>query len=137
MDLPVRTVRLYLTRWGFTPQRPLQRAFQQKPEAVEQWLQANYSAIAAWAKAEGAEMCWGGETAVASLEHSPRGYAPKGKTPVLVRSQAKRERINLISAITHQGTMRFMLYKETLMADVRVLDTMAARDSCWSLSIKR
>ncbi|MDD1650261.1 MAG: winged helix-turn-helix domain-containing protein [Methylococcaceae bacterium] len=77
MDLPVRTVRLYLTRWGFTPQRPLQRAFQQKPEAVEQWLQANYSAIAARAKAEGAEMCWGGETAVASVEHSPRGYAPK------------------------------------------------------------
>jgi hypothetical protein len=112
----------------------LQRAFQQKPEAVVQWLQADYSAIAARAKAEGAVICWGDETAVASLEHSPRGYAPKGKTPVLVRSQAKRERINLISAITHQGTMRFMLYKETLMADVRVLDTMAARDSCWSLS---
>ena len=96
MDLPVRTERLHFTRWGFTPQCPLQRAFQQKPEAVVQWLQVNYSAIAARAKAEGAEICWGDETAVASLEHSPRGYAPKGKTPVLVRSQAKRERINLI-----------------------------------------
>ncbi len=35
IDLPVRTVRLYLKRWGFTPQRPLKHAFEQKPEAVQ------------------------------------------------------------------------------------------------------
>lgn len=120
IKLPVRTVRLYLTRWGFTPQRPLKRAFEQQPEAVQQWLQTDYPAIAARAKAEGAEICWGDETAVSSVEHYPRGYAPKGQTPVLVLSQAKRERINLISAITHQGTLRFMMYRETLTADVLI-----------------
>ena len=43
------------------------------------------------------------------MEPYPRGSAPKGQTPVLVRSQAKRERIHLLSAITNQGAMRFMM----------------------------
>lgn len=38
IDLPIRTVRLYLARWGFTPQRPLKRAYEQRPAAVEKWL---------------------------------------------------------------------------------------------------
>lgn len=120
VDLPVRSVRNYLKRWGFTPQRPLQRAYEQKPQAVQKWLNEEYPAIAARAKAEGAQICWGDETAVSSVEHYPRGYAPKGKTPVLVLSQAKRERINLISAITNQGAMRFMLYRDTLTAEVLI-----------------
>ncbi|MCL6646070.1 MAG: IS630 family transposase, partial [Dehalococcoidia bacterium] len=120
VDLPVRSVRNYLRRWGFTPQRPLQRAYEQKPQAVQKWLNEDYPAIAARAKAEGAQICWGDETAVSSVEHYPRGYAPKGKTPVLVLSQSKRERINLISAITNQGAMRFMLYRDTLTAEVLI-----------------
>jgi transposase len=120
IDLPARTVRLYLARWGFTPQRPLKRAFEQQPAAVQQWLQTTYPAIAARAKTEGAEICWGDESAVSSIEHYPRGYAPKGQTPVLVLSQSKRERINLISAITNQGTLRFMLYRETLTGKVLI-----------------
>lgn len=120
IDLPIRSVRRYLNRWGFTPQRPLKRAFEQQPEAVKKWLNTDYPAIAARAKAEGAEICWGDETGVSSVEHYPRGYAPKGRTPVLVLSQRKRERINLISAISNQGTMRFMLYRENLTADVLI-----------------
>lgn len=73
LDLPVRTVRLYLSRWGFTPQRPLKRAFEQRPAAVQHWLETDYPAIAARAKVEGAEIHWGDETAVSSVEHYPRG----------------------------------------------------------------
>lgn len=120
VNLPARTVRLYLKRWGFTPQRPLKRAFEQDPVAVQQWRETEYPALVARAQAEGAEICWGDETAVASLEHYPRGYAPKGQTPVLVLSQARRERINLISAITRQGLLRFMLYHNTFTADVLI-----------------
>lgn len=120
IDLPVRSVRNYLKRWGFTPQRPLKRAYEQKPQAVQKWLSEEYPAIAARAKAQGAEICWGDETAVSSVEHYPRGYAPKGKTPVLVLSQSKRSRINLISAITNQGRMRFMMYRDTLSAEVLI-----------------
>jgi transposase len=116
VDLPVRTVRKYLARWGFTPQRPVKRAYEQRPEAVEKWLKDEYPAIVARAKAEGAEISWADETAASSVEHYARGYAPRGKTPVLVLSQSKRCRINLISAVTNQGTLRFMLYRETLDA---------------------
>lgn len=120
VELPTRLVRKYLNRWGVTPQRPIKRAFEQPPAAVQRWLQSDYPAIAARAKAEGAVICWGDETAVSSVEHYPRGYAPKGKTPILVLSQAKRERINLISAVTNQGLMRFMLYRETMTAEVLI-----------------
>jgi hypothetical protein len=86
--------------------------------AVEQWLKDEYPAIVARARAEGAEISWADETAASSVEHHARGYAPRGKTPVLVLSQSKRCRINLISAVTNQGTLRFMLYWETLDADM-------------------
>lgn len=120
IDLPIRSVRRYLLRWGFTPQRPLKRAFEQQPAAVKKWLETDYPMIATRAKVEGAEIYWGDETAVSSVEHYPRGYAPKGKTPVLVLSQRQRERINLISAVTNRGTMRFMLYRETMTAQVLI-----------------
>lgn len=119
-DVPIRSVRRYLSRWGFTPQRPLKRALEQKPEAVKKWLETDYPAIAARAKLEGAEIYWGDETAVSSVEHYPRGYAPKGQTPVLVLSQSKRERINLISAVTNRGAMRFMLYRENMTSEVLI-----------------
>jgi transposase len=120
VDMPVRTVRSYLQRWGFTPQRPLKRAYEQKPELVQKWMTEEYPAIAERAKAEGAEIQWGDETGVSSVEHYPRGYAPKGETPVLVLSQAKRERVNLISSISNQGKVRFMLYQDSFTADVMI-----------------
>jgi transposase len=116
IDMAPRTVRQYLAHWGFTPQRPILRAYEQRPQAVKQWLEEQYPAIQKRAKVEGAEISWADETALSSVEHYPRGYAPRGKTPVLVLSQAKRSRINLISAITNQGKLRFMLYRESLDA---------------------
>lgn len=120
VDMPARTVRSYLARWGFTPQRPLKRAYEQKPELVKKWMDEEYPSIAERAKAEGAEIHWGDETGVSSVEHYPRGYAPKGKTPVLVLSHSKRERVNLISSISNQGKLRFMLYQETFTAKVMI-----------------
>jgi transposase len=76
--------------------------------------------IALRAKEERAEICWGDETAVSSVEHYPRGDAPKGQTPVLILSQSRRERIHLISTVTNQGTVRFMRYREPLTADVLI-----------------
>lgn len=118
IDLPIRSVRRYLLRWGFTPQRPLKKAFEQNPKAVKQWLETDYPPIAARATREGAEVYWGDETAVSLVKHYPRGYAPKGKTPVM--SQSKRERINLIFAVTNRDSMRFMLYRETMTSAVLI-----------------
>ncbi len=51
IELPVRTVGEYLKRWGFTPQKPIRRAYEQRPEAVKQWLEETYPDIAKRAKA--------------------------------------------------------------------------------------
>ena len=59
IKLSVRGVGKYLKRWGFTPQKPIRRAYEQSPEAVKKWLDEEYPAIAAKAKAEGGEIHWG------------------------------------------------------------------------------
>ena len=66
IEMPIRTVGEYLKRWGFTPQKPLKRAYEQKPEAVEAWLKNDYPEIARRAKEEGGEIHWGDETGVRS-----------------------------------------------------------------------
>ena len=53
LRLPVRTLGEYLKRWGFTVQKPVQKALEQKPAAVRRWLRAEDPAIVAQAKAEG------------------------------------------------------------------------------------
>ncbi len=56
IQMPVRTVGDYLKRWGYSPQRPLKRAYEQDPDAVAQWVDEDYPAIKARAKAEAAEI---------------------------------------------------------------------------------
>lgn len=59
IDLPIRTMGEYLKRWGFTPQRPIKKAYEQRPEAVQQWLKQEYPAIADLARVQDAEIHWG------------------------------------------------------------------------------
>ena len=86
------------------------RAVTRQSEAV---AGGGYPAIAERARAEGAEVHWGDETGLRSDTQHGRGYAPRGKTPELV-IPAKRHSINMISTITNQGKVRFMLYRETM-----------------------
>lgn len=115
--MPIRTVGEYLKRWGFTPQRPLKRAYEQCPKALQQWLDHTYPAIEARARAEGAEIHWADETGVRNHCQHERGYAPRGQTPVIDRS-AKRFATNLISSVTNRGKLRFMGYEGSFTAPV-------------------
>jgi len=116
ITMPNRTVGEYLCRWGFTVQRPAKREANQKAEQVEAWLNEEYPTIHRKAKAEGAEIFWGDETAVQNVANYARGYAPKGKTPV-VKVQAKKMHINMISAISNQGGLHFLLYSEAINSE--------------------
>jgi transposase len=106
-----------LKRWGFTPQRPVRKAYEQRPAAVRQWLDEVYPQVAAKAQAEGAQIWWADETAVKPECHYRRGYAPKGKTPE-VRQAAKRFHSSLISAINNRGYMEWMALDQPLNAEV-------------------
>lgn len=116
IEMPIRTVGEYLRRWGLTVQRPAKQAMKQKPEQVAAWLNEEYPAIYARAKAENAEIFWGDETAVQNVANYVRGYAPKGQTPV-VKVQAQKMHINMISAISNQGKLHFLLYSDAINSD--------------------
>jgi transposase len=119
IDLPVRTTGEYLKRWGFTPQKPVKRAYEQDPKKVAQWLETTYPDIATRAKQEHAEIHWGDETGIQSDAYHAKGFSPKGKAPV-VRLNAKKSTINMISAIANSGKTRFMLYRETMTGTVLI-----------------
>jgi len=42
-----------------------------------------------------------------------RGFSPKGRPPVLP-VETKRQRVNMISAVSSQGKVRFMIYQDTM-----------------------
>jgi len=113
IDLPVRTTGDYLKRWNFTPQKPVKRAYEQNPKKIASWLENTYPQIAGRAKQEKAEIYWGDETGIQSDTYTAKGFAPKGKAPI-IRLSAKKNRISMISAITNKGAVRFMLYRETM-----------------------
>ncbi len=115
VKMPIRTVGLYLSRWGMTPQKPAKRAYEQNPKAVQRWLDNEYPTIKARAKKEKAEIYWGDETGMRNDSQHERGYAPKGKTPI-IRLNAKRASMNMISAISNQGKVRFRVFEGTMNA---------------------
>ena len=117
IKLQVRSIGKYLTRWGFTPQKPIKRAYEQSPEAVQNWLQGEYPAIDQRARAEGAEIHWGDETALVNTDVRGRSYAPAGKTPVAMAIGGTRQKLSMIATVTNQGKTRWMIIDEAFDAD--------------------
>ena len=97
-----------LNQLGLTPQRPVWRAYQQRPEDVQRWLNEEYPAIRALAKSVNAMIFFGDEAGVRSDHHAGTTWAPRGRTPV-VSSTGARFGMNLISAVSAQGEFRFMV----------------------------
>lgn len=114
--LAINTMGDYLRSWGFSPQKPKKKAYEQCPKKVQKWLDEEYPAIKERAKKEGAEIHWGDETGVRNNSQHGRSYAPKGKTPVK-KSMAKRFSVNMISTVTNQGKVEFMIYSGSMNTD--------------------
>ncbi len=106
--LAVRTVGKYLARWGFTAQKPIRRAYEQDPAAVRRWLRRDYPAIVGRARKARGVIFWGDETGLRSDDVRGRGYAPRGRTP-LVRVCHRRAGLSLISAVANKGELRWMV----------------------------
>jgi transposase len=99
-----------LAQLGLTPQRPVWRAYQQRSEEVERWLQEDYPRIRRLARRNKATIFFGDEAGVRSDHHAGTTWAIKGKTPV-VSSTGARFGLSLISAVSAQGEFRFMTIK--------------------------
>ena len=103
------TVGGYLRGWGFSPQKPQHRALEQNPAAVRRWLTETYPVICAQARREGGVVLWLDEMGVRSDAAAGRSWAPVGQTPVVKRT-GKRFRVNMISAVSNAGRLRFRLF---------------------------
>ena len=106
--LSVTAVGRTLKNLGFSAQRPLYRAWQADPEAVAAWKESEYPAIAARARAAGATVYFVDEASVRSDYHAGTTWAPVAVTPVIASTGA-RFSVNMISAISAQGKLRFSI----------------------------
>jgi transposase len=113
--LSVVSVGRLLKKLGLTCQKPLMRAFQQDPVVVQQWIEKEYPAIKRLAREEKTEIYFEDEAGVRSDHHRGTTWGTRGKTPI-VRTTEARFSMNMISAITSKGAMRFMTYTGKMKA---------------------
>lgn len=119
IKLHIVSVGRLLKKLGLSAQRPLHRAFQQNPKLIQSWLKKDFSKIKALAKREGAEIFFGDEAGVRSDYHAGTTWGEKGETPVVVGTGA-RFTLNMISAISSKGHLRFMTVQGGVGAKVFV-----------------
>jgi len=101
----------YLKGWGFTPPKPARRVWAQNPEQVRQWLEKEYLDIRRQAKRDKAQIYWGDKMGRRSNHAVGRACGLKGQKPV-VPATGQRFGCHRLSAITDQGRLNFMVFKE-------------------------
>lgn len=102
----------YLKSWGYTPQKPISKAFEQDPVRVQQWLDKTYPIIKKKAKRENAVIYFEDEVGMRSDHQAGKSYAPKGETPV-IKKTGQRFSLNMVSAISNKGHIEFMILDGT------------------------
>jgi transposase len=113
--LSLSAVGRLLRRLGLSPQRPLWRAWQANPEAVERWKSEDFPAIRAQARKDGATVYFADEAGLRSDYHAGTTWAPAGQTPI-VKATGARHSLNMISAVSAQGRLRFSTYTGSFTA---------------------
>lgn len=115
--LSVWTVGRYLAQWGFTPQKPVRRAFEQDEQKVQRWLEEEYPAIRKSAREKKAEVYWGDEMGMRSDHACGRSYGRRGETPV-IQGTGQRFGCSMISVVTNRGRLYFMVFKRRFTAEI-------------------
>jgi transposase len=113
ISMPVRTVGEYLRRWGYTAKKPRRHARDQDPNEVDRWLNETYPELVRRAGEGGADILWCDETGVAADAYPGFGYARGGRRATL-EVPKPHLRINLVSAISNEGSLRFMTHKGSM-----------------------
>lgn len=108
-----------LAKLGLTPQKPLQRAYQRDPQAIEKWQRETFPAIVRQAKAEGAEIFFWDESGFRADTVHGKTWGVRGQTPV-VRRPGQRQAISAASAVNAKGAFWFCIYEGGLNAGLFV-----------------
>jgi len=110
----------YLKSWGYTPQKPISKAYEQDPRRVEQWLKKEYPAIKKKAKKQNAVIYFEDEVGMRSDHQAGKSYAAKGAPPVIKRI-GQRFSLNMVSAISNKGHVEFMILDGTFNVAVFIV----------------
>ena len=113
VSLGLTQVGALLARLEITPQKPLKRAYEQDPEAVQQWKEVEYPAIRKAAKKQGAEIIFLDESGFRLDDQVGRSWGKCGETPV-VESTGKKSRTNSIVAASPNGAFWYEEFEGNL-----------------------
>ena len=117
--LGVTAVGALLAKLGLTPQKPLQRAYQRDPQAIERWQREIYPALARRAKREGADIFFWDESGFRADAVHGKTWGRRGETPVVHRP-GQRQSMSAASAVQARGAFWFCTYQGALNAELFV-----------------
>jgi transposase len=117
--LSLASIGAMLARLGLTAQKPLQRAYQRDPQAIELWQREAYPAIAKRARKEGAEIFFWDESGFRADSVHGKTWAKRGQTPVVNRP-GQRQSISAASAVNSKGAFWFQTYQGALTGELFV-----------------
>jgi transposase len=113
--LSVTSVGRLLAELQITPQKPLRRAYERDPQAVEKWKTEDYPKLKKRAKRRGADIFFLDEAGIRSDAPLQRTWGAKGQTPI-VKTSGQRQSVSAISAVTARGEFWYSVYTGRLNA---------------------
>jgi transposase len=116
-NLGVTAIGKLLAKLGLTPQKPLKRAYERDPVAIEAWKHDVYPAIAKRAKKRGAEIYFWDESGFRADSVQGRTWSVKGQTPI-VHLPGARQTVSAASAVNAKGGFWCATYKGGMNADL-------------------
>ena len=102
VTLSLASIGAMLARLNLTPQKPLQRAYQRDPDAIERWQRDTYPSIARQAREQKADIFFWDESGFRADSVHGRTWAPRGETPVVERP-GERQSMSAASAVNSKG----------------------------------
>jgi transposase len=117
VKMGVTAVGELLAKLGLTPQKPLHRAYQRNPQAIERWQRETYPAIAAAARESGGEVYFWDESGFRADTVHGKTWAARDKTPVVERP-SQRQSISAASAVNARGGFWYATYQGALNAEL-------------------
>jgi transposase len=115
--LSLASVGALLARLGLTPRKPLQRAYQRDPEAIERWQRETYPAIAQEARETQADVYFWDESGFRADALQGKTWGVKGQTPV-VQVPGQRQSISAAFAVSAKGEFWFSTYAGGLTGEM-------------------
>jgi transposase len=113
VKLGVTAVGRLLAELDITPQKPLRRAYERDPVAIEHWQRHEFPKLRARAKRRRAKIFFLDEAGVRSDQVLGRSWGLRGHTPEVATS-GKRQSVSAISAVNALGEFWFEIYSERL-----------------------